>query len=212
MKIAVYSAKGSAGKTPISTNIALDKDFCIGTNEAFHIYDSLLDDNQLIALDTEEPFPPELLNMDINIVFDLAGSISKLAVSITSALSMSDVVLVPIYNEYKSLVAGLNTIHQIHQYNQNVIVIATKLQKDKKETFSGDWRQSNDYKNIANAVAEKFPDAEISVLPLKYSKAFDSIFEKQQSIQQMMQTNPLARYNYREVASQFNDIYTKIEI
>ena len=99
MRIAVYSSKGSAGKTPISANIALDKGFCIGTNEAFHIYDSLINDNQLIALDTEEPFPPELADMDIDIVFDLAGSISKLAVSITSALSMADVVLVPIYNE-----------------------------------------------------------------------------------------------------------------
>ena len=65
MKIAVYSSKGSAGKTPISTNIALDKDFCIGTNEAFHVYDSFIPDNQLIALNTEEAFPEELEEHDI---------------------------------------------------------------------------------------------------------------------------------------------------
>lgn len=211
MRIAVYSAKGSAGKTPISTNIALDKNFCIGTNEAFHIYDSLLDDNQLIALDTEEPFPQELATMDFDIVFDLAGSISKLAVSITSALAMSDVVIVPIYNEYKSLVAGLNTIHQIQEYNQNIIVVATKLQKGKKEIFTGDWRQSEDYKNIATAVQQKFGE-DIPVLPLKFSKVFDSIFENQQSIRQMMAGNALAKYNYREVANQFDDIYASMGI
>lgn len=211
MRIAVYSAKGSAGKTPISTNIALDKNFCIGTNEAFHIYDSLLDDNQLIALDTEEPFPQELATMDFDIVFDLAGSISKLAVSITSALAMSDVVIVPIYNEYKSLVAGLNTIHQIQEYNQNIIVVATKLQKGKKEIFTGDWRQSEDYKNIATAVQQKFGE-DIPVLPLKFSKVFDSIFENQQSIRQMMAGNALAKYNYREVANQFDDIYAAVGI
>lgn len=211
MRIAVYSAKGSAGKTPISTNIALDKSFCIGTNEAFHIYDSLLDDNQLIALDTEEPFPQELATMDFDIVFDLAGSISKLAVSITSALAMSDVVIVPIYNEYKSLVAGLNTIHQIQEYNQNIIVVATKLQKGKKEIFTGDWRQSEDYKNIATAVQQKFGE-DIPVLPLKFSKVFDSIFENQQSIRQMMAGNALAKYNYREVANQFDDIYAAVGI
>ncbi|MFT2112749.1 hypothetical protein [Marinomonas sp. 2405UD68-3] len=212
MKIAVYSSKGSAGKTPISTNIILDKNFCIGTNEAFHIYDSLLEDNRLIALDTEEPFPNELKEMDIDIVFDLAGSISKLAVSITSALSMSDVVLVPIYNEYKSLVAGLNTIHQIRQYNSNIVVVATKLQKGKKETFIDDWKKSNDYQNIADAVKDKFPELNIPVLPLKYSKVFDSIFEQQQSIQQLMQANALAKYNYREVAAQFDDLYKQIGI
>jgi len=211
MRIAVYSAKGSAGKTPISTNIALDKDFCIGTNEAFHIYDSLLDDSQLIALDTEEPFPQELMDTDIDIVFDLAGSISKLAVSITSALSMADIVLVPIYNEYKSLVAGLNTIHQIQAYNQNIVVIATKLQKGKREIFTGDWRQSEDFKNVEEAVKKKFGDG-IPVLPLKFSKVFDNIFEQQQSIKQMMESSGLAQYNYREVAGQFEDIYREIGI
>lgn len=105
MKIAVYSSKGSAGKTPISANIALDKGFCIGTNEAFHVYDGLIEDNRLIALHSEEVFPKELVDQDVNIVFDLAGSISKSALSISSALEMADFVLVPIYNEYKSLVA-----------------------------------------------------------------------------------------------------------
>jgi cellulose biosynthesis protein BcsQ len=206
MKIAVYSSKGSAGKTPISANIALDKEYCIGTNEAFHIYDSLIDDNQLIALDTEEPFPAELKDMDIDIVFDLAGSISKLAVSITSALSIADVVVVPIYNEYKSLVAGLNTIHQIQEYNSNIIVVATKLQKGKRETFTNDWRESADYINILGAVREKFGD-KIEVLPLKFSKVFDNIFEQQLSIQQMMDKSALAKYNYRDVSEQFENIY-----
>lgn len=209
MKIAVYSSKGSAGKTPISANIALDKGFSIGTNEAFHIYDSLIHDNQLIALDTEEPFPAKLA--DIDIVFDLAGSISKLAVSITSALSMADVVLVPIYNEYKSLVAGLNTIHQIQEYNSNIIVVATKLQKGKREMFVGDWTQSADYKNICTAVHEKFGE-EIKVLPLKFSKVFDNIFEEKKSIKQIMAMSSLAKHNYHEISEQFEDIYQAIGV
>jgi cellulose biosynthesis protein BcsQ len=46
---------------------------------------------------------------------------------------MSDYVIVPIYNEFKCLVAGLNTISQILEYNNNIIVVATKLQKTKKD-------------------------------------------------------------------------------
>jgi MinD-like ATPase involved in chromosome partitioning or flagellar assembly len=133
MKISIYSSKGSAGKTPIATNIALDKDFCIGTNELFHVYDGFIPDNQLIALDTEDEFP-DVGNIDI--VFDLAGSISKSAHSITSALKMSDYVIVPIYNEFKCLVAGLNTISQILEYNNNIIVVATKLQKTNDFLYS----------------------------------------------------------------------------
>lgn len=211
MKIAVYSSKGSAGKTPISTNIALDKDFCVGTNEAFHVYDNLISDNKLIALQTEEAFPQELIGHDIDIVFDLAGSISKLAVSISSALKMSDFVIVPIYNEYKSLVAGLNTINQIQEFNQNIIVVATKLQKQKNDIFYDDWTQSEDFQNIKKAVQGKF-DETIPVLPLKFSKAFDNIFEEQKSIKQLMKANALSKYSYKDVAKQFDEIYKLIGI
>jgi cellulose biosynthesis protein BcsQ len=211
MKISVYSSKGSAGKTPISANIALDKDFCIGTNEAFHIYDNLISDNKIIALHTEEAFPQELIEHDIDIVFDLAGSISKLAVSISSALTMSDFVIVPIYNEYKSLVAGLNTINQIQEFNQNIIVVATKLQKQKNDIFKNDWMQSEDFRNIRKAVKNKLGE-EIPVLPLKFSKVFDNIFEEKKSIKQLMEANALAKYSYKDVASQFDEIYKLIGI
>lgn len=211
MKIAVYSSKGSAGKTPISANIALDKDFCIGTNEAFHVYDNLIADNKLIALHTEEAFPQELIEHDIDIVFDLAGSISKLAVSISSALKMSDFVIVPIYNEYKSLVAGLNTINQIQEFNQNIIVVATKLQKQKNDIFKDDWTQSEDFKNVEKAVKSKLGEG-IPILPLKFSKAFDNIFEEQKSIKQLMEASALAKHSYKDVAKQFDAIYKLIGI
>ena len=91
--------------------------------------------NKLIALHTEETFPQALIEHDIDIVFDLAESISKSAISISSALKMADYVVAPIYNEYKSLVAGLNTINQIKEHNQKIIVVAIKFQKQKGGYF-----------------------------------------------------------------------------
>lgn len=211
MKIAVYSAKGSAGKTPISTNIALDKEFCIGTNEAFHIYDQLLPDNRLITLHAEEAFPEVIVNEDIDIIFDLAGSISKFSLSITSAIKMADYIIVPIYNEYKSLVAGLNTIKQIQEYNENIIVVATKLQKQKSDTFKDNWKESEDFKNIESVIKRKLGE-HIPILPLKLSKVFDNIFEEKKSIKQLMAVNPLAKFSYREVDKQFDAIYKLIGI
>lgn len=211
MKIAVYSSKGSAGKTPISTNIALDKDYCIGTNEAFHVYDSFIPDNKLIALNTEEAFPAEIEEHDIDIVFDLAGSISKLALSISSALKMADVVLVPMYNEYKALVASVNTVAQIQELNTNIIIIATKLQKQKSDTFTTDWTQGEDFKNIQQVVHSKLGDT-IPILPLRFSKGFDQIFEKEKSLNQLMKEGGLALHAYKDVARQFDEIYKLIGI
>ena len=129
----------------------------------------------------------------------------------TSAFKMADYVIVPIYNEYKSLVAGLNTIVQIQEYNKNIIVVATKLQKQKNDTFKDNWKESEDFKNIEKALITKVGKG-IPILPLKFSKAFDNIFEKQKSIKQLMENNPLAKFNYREVNKQFDELYNLIGI
>lgn len=99
----------------------------IATNETFHILDRVVPDSRLLVTDMNEPFPT--FGPDIDVVFDLAGSLSKSSLSITSAVEQSDVVIVPIYAELKSINAGLNTLAEVLHFNQNVIVVATKLQR-----------------------------------------------------------------------------------
>lgn len=208
MKITVYNTKGWAGKTPIATNIALDRGYAIGTNEPYHVFDSFIPDNQLLSIDLNEAFPE--IPDHIDIVFDLAGSISNSAHSITSAIRQSDLVLVPIYNEVKSITAGLNTLAEVLNINPHVAVIATKLQKKGKEDHFKDRKDSSDFRNIEKAVHSKIsPD--IPVLPLKFSAVFDAIFEQEKSIQHIMQESWLAAYQYRDVAQQFTDIYSLID-
>lgn len=207
MKITVYSVKGSAGKTPIATNIVLDKGYALGTNELYHVFDSFIPEERLLPVEPHEEFP--LIPDNVDIVFDLAGSISQQSLSISSAIKQSDVVIVPIYNEVKSLNAGIHTILEIADLNKNIIVVATKLQKQKNDIFT-DWKNSLDCKNI-EAMVKANLDFEVPVLPLKFSKVFDTIFEKEKSINQLIENDSLAKYSYREVAKQFNDIYLFIE-
>ncbi len=207
MIITIYSMKGSAGKTPIATNIALDREYALGTNEPYHILDSFIPDERLISIEPDEVFPA--IPKDIDIVFDLAGSISKGTASITSAIEQSDIVIVPIYNEIKSLNAGIHTILEVANFTHNIIVIATKLTKQKKEVFKN-WKDSKDFLNIEAMVKAKI-DFPVPVLPLKYSKGFDTIFEEEASLRQIMTKNPLANYTYREVAKQFDEIYNLID-
>ncbi len=208
MKITVYSTKWSAGKTPIATNIALDREYAVWTNEPYHIFDGFIPDDRLLSLDLNDAFPKIPDNVDI--IFDLAGSISKSALSITSAIEQSDVVLVPIYNEVKSIKAWLNTIAEVMHFNKNVVVIATKLQKRKKTDVFKEWSECDDFKNIKYAVHTQIGER-VPVLPLKFSAVFDAIFEQEQSISQLMKASWLAKYQYREVARQFDDIYHLID-
>ncbi len=208
MKITVYSAKWSAGKTPIATNMALDREYAVGTNELYHIYDGFIPDNRLIATELDSPFP--VIDDSIDIVFDLAGSISKTSLSITSAISQSNVVLVPIYNELQAIKAGVNTIAEILPLNTKVVVIATKPQKRNREDRQWGWQQCEDYRNIKKAVGSLI-DEKIPVLPLKFLTVFTAMIEQEKSISQLMSETGLAKYHYQEVAEQFNEIYKLID-
>lgn len=208
MKITVYNMKGSAGKTPIATNIALDLEYALATNEPYNLLDTILPEERLFSLQPDEEFPafPE----GIDVVFDLAGLMSRDArPSIVSAVSQSHVVLVPIYNELKCIHAGIHTIRELLPYNKNIVVVATKLSKRKSEAFK-DWADSEDSKNI-KAVVDHAIGQGMPVLPLKSSRVFDTIFEQERSIRQIMQHDALARYTYREVAAQFDHLLSYIE-
>lgn len=207
-KISVYSGKGGDGKTPIATNIVLDRDYALGTNEHFHVFDSFIPDYQLMALKANEEFPEVPDHIDI--VFDLAGSITENSRSIISALSQSDMVIVPISNEIKALNSGIGTLREVRRFTPNILVVATKLDKERKDTFQDDWTQGSAFKTVEAQIRANI-DFDVDIVPLKRSKAFDAIFEREQSIRQVMQGDALARYNFRDVAAQFDAIYTFID-
>lgn len=96
-------------------------------------------------------------------------------------------------------------------FNKNVVVIATKLQKKRNDVFRDDWRECEDFKNISGGVKKKFGEG-VVVLPLKFSRVFDNIFEEGLSIRELMDKNALSRHSYREVAKQFDVIYNLMGI
>lgn len=117
--------------------------------------------------------------------------------------------IIPIYNEVKAIIAGLNTIEEVSKFNKNIIVVATKLQRRGKQDRFKKWENCEDIQNIKKAVASI--DKKIPVTPLKFSAVFDTIFEKEKSIKQLMKDSPLNKYHYKDVYSQFNELYNLID-
>ena len=204
MKITIYCLKGSAGKTPIAVNIALEHGYALGTNEPYNILDMVIPEERLLSIEPQEEFPE--LPDDIDIVFDLAGMLSREAhKSIVTAVGQSDVVLVPVYNEMKCINAAISTIKELQPLTDKIVVVATKLQRGRHETFKS-WTESSDFKNI-QAVVHEYTSDKIPVLPLKFSKVFDTIFEKEKSIGQLRSESALFNYTYREVGDQFDSLF-----
>lgn len=56
MKITIYNMKGSAGKTPIATNIALDREYALATNEPYNLLDTILPENDFFYSNLTKSF------------------------------------------------------------------------------------------------------------------------------------------------------------
>ena len=82
--------------------------------------------------------------------------------------------------------------------------------KNKKNDIFTDWKYSEDFKNIEAVVKSKI-NFDVPIFPLKFSKVFDAIFEKEKSIKQIADDDALSKYTYRDVIKQFDEIYFFIE-
>ena len=220
MKITLYSIKGSAGKTPIATNIALDLGYCVGTNEGIDCYSHILDEDRFIRVGQNDEFPA--FTKDTDIVFDLSGSISDTSVSITSAIKQSQVVIVPIYNKLRSLQGGIATILEVAQFTKNIIVVATQLKKSKppkgkkKEQplqigrNAYDWETCEDFQNIKKQVEANI-GFKVPILPLKWSNGFDTVDDEEMSLIQLTESNNLYKHHYGVEAEQMKTLYQLTE-
>lgn len=212
MRIAVYNSKGGAGKSPISTNIALEREYALGTNDANNVYEMFLPDVRFMEVEMEEEFP--VIPDDIDIVFDLAGSMSASAHSITSAISQADLVIIPVFDQVGSIQGLKNTLREVSRFNSSLLVVPTKLEKERVgrdyENFGNDWSNSEQCKRLAAIAREIVPD--VPVLPLKKSDVYDRITEKEKSIAQLSATSPLLERSFRVPNEQFNAIFDHIDM
>jgi len=207
MKIAIYTPKGGAGKTPIAISFAVDKEYALAANESFDAFSGFIEDERLLFVAADEEFPE--IPDDIDVVFDLAGTMSRNDYSTVSAIRQSDVVLVPIWNNRLSVLGGLKAIQSVSALGKKVIVVATKLET---KTKAQSWTESEDYKCVYQAV-ESLRD-EIgympSVMPLKVSKVFETVLRECVSVHSLAAQSGLAKYTYRELLEQFDAIYEEV--
>lgn len=214
MIISTYNADGGCGKTPIATNIALELEYAVGTNEVFNLYHTFIEDEALICKGMEDEFPT--YPSDTDVIFDLAGSISPSAYSISSALLQSRLVIVPTFYEDPMLVKTVGSIRAIQAlpgFNADILVIATKLEKGRKEVFDAskpdEWASCEQYRYVIEFLSHN--GLSVPVLPLKKSKVFDTISRQKRSIAQLCEDSKLAAHSYADVNAQFQRIFHYIE-
>jgi hypothetical protein len=207
MRLTVYSSKGGVGKTPISIMFAIDHGFAVGSNESSSdeedCYIKHMPDDMYLKQPMDEPFP--LIPDDIDIVFDMAGTMTKYDHALVSAIKQSDVVIVPIWNNSGALGRGRDTLRALQGIAKRVIVVATKLQRDKPGI---DFTETADYKAVASAVADV--DETIKVLPLKFSTVYERVCGEFTTIHKLVKENKIVKRGQLESLTQIEKIYTEV--
>ncbi|MFT6691247.1 MAG: hypothetical protein ACJAXH_001772 [Colwellia sp.] len=205
MRLTIYSSKGGVGKTPLSILFAVDKGFAVGCNESTDIYSGYLDEDMYLLHELDEEFP--LIPDDIDIVFDMAGTLSKYDHALVSAIRQSDIVIVPIWNNVNSIKLGKNTIRAIADISKRIIVVATKLERTAKERGIS-WEETADFRAVNEAVADVNPS--IRVLPLKFSKVYDRICKEFTSFHKLSEASAMFKSGQKEMLIQIEDIYKEV--
>lgn len=210
MKVAVYSAKGGCGKTPLSICIALDEEYALVTNESYDALSDQMEESRLLYVKSDQDMP----NFDdgIEVVFDLAGTMTSGDFATVSALKQSDVVVIPMCNNLGALKAGIKTIRAVHKLNKPVIIAATKL-RSKTKKKNEDWQNSSDYITISEWVSSTRKDIGYlpAIIPVRFSELFESVISNCQSIRNLAKQNPLLMHSQKDLIKQLDELYKEIK-
>jgi len=176
MVISVVNKKGGVGKTPISFSLAKDLGYYLQSNDN-SVIESIYPNMAKISN------TPDLID---DCVYDFGGFVDT---GIINVLKASAAVLIPCSIDYNSIVRTVETIEEVQQYNDNIIVIVTKTEK------------ATDFNTVKEAISQHFDD--LSFFELRLSKAFRNSIETGLSITELYNENPLSKSAYKTVYGQY---------
>jgi cellulose biosynthesis protein BcsQ len=189
MRIVVFNLKGGQGKSSIALNLALSLNFDVISNDKITKLEKILPEDNFMKIDKDQEFPDIIENL--NIVYDLGGWIDERAIK---PIKESDLIIIPMINTEMNNEVSVNSINQVKQYNKNIALIVNKSKK-------GDYEFMRD-----EVIKICFPNDNFPIFELMDTTAFEQMLKRKMAIKDIVNIDPLLKYNYRKINGQFNEI------
>ena len=184
MAISIFSAKGGVGKTMISLNYAFTKGWAIVTNDLLSPLDKVMKPESLKKLGLDEEIPD--YDKSAPIIYDLGGHLDR---RIIKAFKQSEMIIVPVLEDFVCMQVTVNTLKEIEVYNKNIIILANRITSDKEfEKIKQSFELFFDY----------------PIIRLKESKSLSKVFTDRKSIEKMVSEGGLKKHHYTKVKEQFD--------
>ncbi len=184
----MFNLKGGQGKSSIALNLALELKANVISNDVITQIEDVLPEDNFLKIEKSENFP--LIEENIDIIYDLGGWIDS---RIVDVVEDADLIIIPMINGIMNNKTSLNSIEQIKKINSKILIIANKTKK-------------GDYDIICELIKRYFPNDDFPILELKETTAFEKILEREKSINEIIKSDKLLKFNYSKVVEQFNCI------
>ncbi len=184
MKIAVINKKGGVGKTPFAFSIAKDLDLYLQSN-----------DNSCIEqiYKGKAAILEQVKNID-NCVYDFGGFS---AAGVLDIIKICNFVIIPSIIGANSILRSIETINEIKEANNNIIILATGFLNMQEELLLEEELISN---------VDKFP-----VFYFKYSKIIQNAITYGQSFTELYKENGLSRNSYSNFYNEYRRLLAYLQ-
>lgn len=189
MKIAVFNLKGGQGKSSIALNLALSLKFDVISNDKITKLEKILPEDNFMKIEKDQDFPDIIENL--NVIYDLGGWIDNRAIK---PIKEADLVIIPMINTEMNNEVSINSINQVKQFNDNIMLIVNRSKKNDFEYMKDD------------VIKTYFPNDDFPIFEIMDTTAFEQMLKRKMPIQEIVEVEPLLKYNYRKVNKQFNEI------
>lgn len=183
MQISIINKKGGVGKTPFAFSIAKDLDMFLQSNDNSCI-EQIYPDKTMIS--------KEVKSLD-NCVYDFGGYSASGVIEI---IKNCNCIIVPCLPTYNSFLRTFETIIEIQEVNQSIIILATDYKDDKEKDFLIEKLESQ----------YNFP-----IYYFKNSKIVNNAVNSGMSFLELYDENGLSRNSYANFIDEYKKLLNKIK-